>query len=99
MHTTLFDNVMKSYGDRVKVIYKDYPLFEIHPWAGRAAIDSGVLLSRAQARTGNLRTMSTQIPRPSAATSDRWIINWQRSTDTLDLGKKHSVDVRDSTTA
>jgi len=42
MHEELF-SLMKSYGDRVKVYYKDYPLFEIHPWAGRAAIDSNCL--------------------------------------------------------
>ena len=35
--------MLKSYGDRIKVYYKDYPLFEIHPWAGRAAIDSNCL--------------------------------------------------------
>ena len=42
MHEELF-SLMKSYGDRVKVYYKDYPLFEIHPWAGRAAIDANCL--------------------------------------------------------
>ena len=42
MHETLID-VLKSYGDRIKVVYKDYPLKEIHPWAERAAIDSGCL--------------------------------------------------------
>jgi len=42
MHEELL-SLMKSYGDRVKVYYKDYPLFEIHPWAGRAAIDSNCL--------------------------------------------------------
>ncbi len=39
MHQTLND-VLKSYGDRIKIVYKDYPLIEIHPWAERAAIDS-----------------------------------------------------------
>jgi protein-disulfide isomerase len=38
MHSTLFDNVFKDYSDRVRVIYKDYPLVEIHPWAMHAAI-------------------------------------------------------------
>ena len=42
MHQTL-NNVLKSYGDRIKLVYKDYPLIEIHPWAERAAIDSGCL--------------------------------------------------------
>jgi protein-disulfide isomerase len=42
MHETLVD-VLKSYGDRIKVVYKDFPLKEIHPWAERAAIDSNCL--------------------------------------------------------
>jgi protein-disulfide isomerase len=42
MHQTLND-VLKSYGDRIKVVYKDFPLKEIHPWAERAAIDSECL--------------------------------------------------------
>ena len=43
MHRTLFRDVFKDYQDRVRVIYKDYPLFEIHPWAGRAANDANCL--------------------------------------------------------
>jgi protein-disulfide isomerase len=42
MHQELF-SLMKDYSDRVKVYYKDFPLFEIHPWARRAAIDSDCL--------------------------------------------------------
>lgn len=43
MHTTLFSNVFKDYADRVRVIFKDYPLVEIHPWAMHAAIDANCL--------------------------------------------------------
>ena len=43
MHSTLFANVFKDYADKVKIIYKDYPLIEIHPWALRAAIDGNCL--------------------------------------------------------
>ena len=43
MHSTLFPNVLQSYGDKVKIIYKDYPLVEIHPWAMHAAIDGNCL--------------------------------------------------------
>ena len=46
IHQTLIE-VLKSYGDRIKVVYKDYPLFEIHPWAERAAIDSGCLAKQS----------------------------------------------------
>jgi protein-disulfide isomerase len=43
MHSTLFSDVFKDYADKIKVIYKDYPLIEIHPWAMHAAIDSNCL--------------------------------------------------------
>jgi protein-disulfide isomerase len=43
MHTTLFGNVFKDYADKVKVIFKDYPLVEIHPWAMHAAVDANCL--------------------------------------------------------
>jgi len=43
MHSTLFANVFKDYADKVKIVYKDYPLIEIHPWALRAAIDGNCL--------------------------------------------------------
>jgi protein-disulfide isomerase len=43
MHSTLFPDILKGYGDRIRIIYKDYPLVEIHPWAMRAAIDANCL--------------------------------------------------------
>jgi protein-disulfide isomerase len=43
MHTTLFSNVFRDYADKVRVIFKDYPLVEIHPWAMHAAIDANCL--------------------------------------------------------
>lgn len=46
MHHTLFPELLKSYGDRVRILYKDYPLYEIHPWANRAAVDAGCLAAQ-----------------------------------------------------
>lgn len=43
MHQAFFRQVFNDYKDRVKVFYKDYPLFQIHPWAGRAANDANCL--------------------------------------------------------
>src|SRR5260370_19865572 len=43
MHSTLFPNVLQAYGDKIKVIYRDYPLVEIHPWAMHAAVDANCL--------------------------------------------------------
>jgi len=43
MHSTLFSEIFKEYGDRVLFIYKDYPLEEVHPWAIHAAVDANCL--------------------------------------------------------
>jgi protein-disulfide isomerase len=92
MHQTLID-VLKSYGDRIKVVYKDYPLFEIHPWAERAAIDSGCLAKQSAGAywdfvdtvhangrqiQGEQRALNVQI-----AELDRI---------TRDVGKRHATD-------
>lgn len=46
MHSTLFPGLLKAYGDKVRVIYKDYPLVEIHPWAMHAAVDGNCLAAQ-----------------------------------------------------
>ena len=46
MHATLFPSLLKQYGDKVKFIYKDYPLVEIHPWAMHAAVDANCLANQ-----------------------------------------------------
>jgi len=43
MYVTLFNEVMVHYRDRVKIVMKDFPLVEAHPWAMRAAVDSHCL--------------------------------------------------------
>jgi len=47
MHATLFPEIFKEYGDRILIIYKDYPLEEIHPWAVHAAIDANCLAAQS----------------------------------------------------
>ncbi|MGA8299795.1 MAG: thioredoxin domain-containing protein [Terriglobales bacterium] len=47
MHATLFPEIYKEYGDRVLIIYKDYPLEEIHPWAVHAAVDANCLAAQS----------------------------------------------------
>ena len=47
VHQTLFPELLKEYGDRVAFIYKDFPLFEIHPWATHAAVDANCLAAQS----------------------------------------------------
>jgi protein-disulfide isomerase len=46
IHQTLFPGILKEYGDRVKIVYKDYPLKGIHPWAMHAAVDANCLAAQ-----------------------------------------------------
>jgi protein-disulfide isomerase len=46
LHSALFPDLMKEYASKVKIIYKDYPLVEIHPWALHAAVDANCLASQ-----------------------------------------------------
>jgi len=46
LHQTLFPGILKDYGDRIKIIYKDFPLSSIHPWADHAAVDANCLAAQ-----------------------------------------------------
>jgi len=93
MHQTLFQDVLKDYGDRVKVVYKDFPLYEIHPWAGRAAVDSNCL---AQQSGGAYWEFADTVHyNPRQIMGDKRPLEGQvAELDrlTLELGKKHAVD-------
>ncbi len=46
MHQSLLDDILKDYGDRIKLVYKDYPL-PFHPWARHAAVDANCLAAQS----------------------------------------------------
>ncbi len=49
MHATLFTGpILQEYAGKLKIIYKDYPLVEIHPWAMHAAVDANCLADQNQ---------------------------------------------------
>lgn len=43
MHEVLTGDILKKYGNEVRLIYKDFPLVAIHPWAKRAAMTANCL--------------------------------------------------------
>ncbi|HEY0758611.1 MAG TPA: thioredoxin domain-containing protein [Acidisarcina sp.] len=49
MHQELFPATLERYKGLVKVVYKDYPLVEIHPWALHAAVDTNCLAEQSPA--------------------------------------------------
>ncbi len=50
LHSSIFPAIQQRYGDKVHIVYQDFPLVEIHPWALRAAIDVNCI--GAQSPTG-----------------------------------------------
>jgi len=42
MHTTLMQEILPVYGDRIKIVYKDFPL-SMHPWAIHSANNANCL--------------------------------------------------------
>jgi protein-disulfide isomerase len=43
MNAEIFPALLDRYKDQVRVVYRDFPLFDIHPWAMHAAIDANCL--------------------------------------------------------
>jgi protein-disulfide isomerase len=43
MHQELFPATLAHYGDKIRIIYKDDPLAELHPWAIHASVDANCL--------------------------------------------------------
>jgi protein-disulfide isomerase len=94
MHSTLMSEILPQYNDKIKIVYKDYPLSAIHPWAQRAANDANCLAKEsgpgywqlADYMHANQRSISggQKDPQASFAELDRL---------TLDFGKKNGADM------
>ena len=46
MHQSLFPSTLNRYKDKVRFVYKDFPLAEIHPWAIHASVDANCLAAQ-----------------------------------------------------
>jgi protein-disulfide isomerase len=47
MHKELFPATMARYGDKVRFVYKDDPLTDLHPWAMHASVDANCLAAQS----------------------------------------------------
>ena len=47
MHQSLFPSTLNRYKDKVRFVYKDDPLTEIHPWAMHAAVNANCLAEQS----------------------------------------------------
>jgi len=46
MHEQLFPETLERYKDKVRFVYKDDPLVELHPWALHAAVDANCIAAQ-----------------------------------------------------
>ncbi len=96
MHAQLFPDTLDRYKNQIKIVYKDYPLIEIHPWALRASIDANCLAAQNPAAYWNyvdyLHTHGDDVTGPqrdpvkSAATLDK-LARDEGQHSKLDTGK------------
>ena len=106
MHATLFPGILQAYGDKIKVIYKDYPLVEIHPWAMHAAVNANCLAEQsndaywdfADYVHGNQKEVSGRSRPESFANLDR-IAKDQAQKHQLDLQKLQACIQKQDETA
>jgi protein-disulfide isomerase len=49
MYRQLFPDTMAHYNGRLRIVYKDFPLQPIHPWAMHAAVDANCLMAQSEA--------------------------------------------------
>lgn len=93
MHATLFPGLLKEYGSKVKFVYKDFPLVDIHPWAMHAAINANCLADQnndaywdfADFVHGNAKTISGHSPQEAFDNLDKLA---------MDQGEKHHLEVQ-----
>lgn len=65
MHKELFPATLDHYKGLIKVVYKDDPLVELHPWALHAAVDTNCLAEQSPEAIGPTWIMFTIMARTS----------------------------------
>ena len=92
MHSTLMQEILPEYGDRIKIVYKDFPL-SMHPWAIHSANDANCLA--AQDGTAYWDFADYVHANQKAINSGQDVQKAKAELDriALDLGKKHGADM------
>ncbi len=92
LHATLTNEILPQYGDKIKIVYKDYPL-PMHPWAKHAANDANCLAKLSPASFWEFADYVHGNQREISADKDlnKSIAELDRITS--DLGKKNGADM------
>src|SRR6185312_4256392 len=98
MHQTLNKDLLGIYGDKIRIIYKDYPLFSIHPWADHAAVNANCLNSQSNTAYWNfadyIHANQSSVTMDKASGEKRPLPQQVAELDrlTLDQGKKDHLN-------
>jgi protein-disulfide isomerase len=105
LHSTIFPAITERYGDKVRIVYKDFPLDQ-HPWAMHAAVDVNCLADQSgpgywklvdtiHAHSGEIGKDLTAPADPSGKEADKTLPRATEQLDTLTKteGKAEKVDM------
>lgn len=105
MHKALFPAILARYGDKVRIVYKDFPLSQ-HPWAIHAAVDANCLAAQTtpgywemvdsvHGRLGEIGKdplANTSQSKPDTADAALARAKTELDRIALDAGKRHNVN-------
>ena len=94
MHTTLMTEIYPEYKDKIKIVYKDFPLDQIHPWAQHAANDANCLAAQSGPAYWQLADYFHANQRQISGSQQNVQDSFTKIDQaTLDFGKKNNVDI------
>lgn len=92
MHATLMQEILPEYGDRIKIVYKDFPL-PMHPWAEHSANNANCLAAENSTAFWEYADLVHANQKAISAGQDLQKSTAELDRIALDLGKKHGADM------
>jgi protein-disulfide isomerase len=92
MHTTLMQEILPEYGDRIKIVYKDFPL-SMHPWAIHSANNANCLAAENGAAFWEFADYVHANQKAIGSGQDVQKAKAELDRIALDTGKKHDADM------
>ena len=94
MHSTLMTEIFPEYKDKIKIVYKDYPLLQIHPWAEHAANNANCLAAESGPAYWQLADYLHANQREISGSQQNVQDSFTKLDQvTVDFGKKNGADV------
>jgi protein-disulfide isomerase len=92
MHSTLMQEILPEYGDRIKIVYKDFPL-SMHPWAIHSANNANCLAAENGTAFWEFADYVHANQKAISSGQDVQKAKVELDRIALDTGKKHDADM------